>query len=383
MADVVLLLLRLVLRVLQIKLRLRPSLQGLMKLSKPSASVSEGGAEKSCLPSYTLSMPLTVQHSDVKKYMLAVENSSDSTGGSRSPAGNLSRLEGSFTDPAHTTLFLAAMAQPASLILLAQSDCPVQPLGAVNVRNRFELLNRNLGQQVINAACRSESMPYPSEVRARFLPVTRIVKRGIEVDVSVSVVALPRGDAKGEIEMFRQVFTILEFVRWSKIDMSDSRTTAETIHTKDSERVGANHPDAVPGDARNDARALCRMGAQDPRLWAALCRDYNPIHHLALAARLAGFAGKIAHGNHVVARVFSELQGQRPQWTSPDDKTSGSLVMEVAFRKPVVVPCVLQIQLHTPIFASNEPHPLTQSTRTTICKDDKVFIEVFLKSYPA
>ena len=39
----------------------------------------------------------------------------------------------------------------------------------------------------------------------------------------------------------------------------------------------------------------------------ALCKDYNPIHVSAIAAKLFGFPGKFAHRNQVAASMIKSI----------------------------------------------------------------------------
>jgi hypothetical protein len=57
----------------------------------------------------------------------------------------------------------------------------------------------------------------------------------------------------------------------------------------------------------NEPEQIIDFPSDAPKAWSKGCNDINPIHMTSLAARLFGFPGKIAHGNHVVAIVTEQL----------------------------------------------------------------------------
>ena len=83
------------------------------------------------------------------------------------------------------------------------------------------------------------------------------------------------------------------------------------------------------------------MSVDDPLKWAAICKDYNFIHLSGAAAKAFGLPGKIAHGNHAVAKALHQLKDSRS--LQPPFTTSSW--MEVQFRRPMVVPGVFDVSL--------------------------------------
>jgi hypothetical protein len=67
------------------------------------------------------------------------------------------------------------------LLLLASPTCSISPLGAVNVRNRFEPMRPDL------CSLQSLTGQHSAGVVAKLRNETRVVKRGIEHDVEASV----------------------------------------------------------------------------------------------------------------------------------------------------------------------------------------------------
>ena len=277
----------------------------------------------------SLCMPLRTSQGDIDAFSLAVREASKSG----FPSSNVDTL-----------LFLSAVSEPAMLLLLAQKHCKVRPLGSVNVRNRFELLRpdlctpqylRSFNGAVLNATCSK---------------VVRKVKRGFEIDLTVSV-DVPSGQDGSFTTMFRQIFTILQFAN-VQADVSPFSS--------------------VNSDPNWLYPLPFRVNYDEPSFWARVCKDYNPIHTSTIAAKAFGFPGKIAHGNHVAAKAFDVLtksasapsciglsHSQEPLW------------MEVMFRRPVIVPA----QLETTISQSTLKKDGTSFTAFEILNQSKVCIE--------
>ncbi len=69
------------------------------------------------------------------------------------------------------------------------------------------------------------------------------------------------------------------------------------------------------------------------RRYAAVSGDRNPIHMHALAAKLFGFPGAIAHGMWTKARALAAIESSLPEF----------LGVEVQFRKPIVLPARVEL----------------------------------------
>jgi hypothetical protein len=131
------------------------------------------------------------------------------------------------------------------------------------------------------------------------------VKRGWEVTIVVELVL-------GTDTLYRQFFTFLQF---------------------------AKHPippsaDKISDPALNRSSSI-RLTGNDPYLWAALSRDYNPIHFSSLLAKLFGFKSMIAHGNHVLAKGLAKLEIDG----------EGIKNLEVEFRRPAFIPSELDVSI--------------------------------------
>lgn len=253
----------------------------------------------------TLSSPFSISEDDIVRYHQAI--------GSPKRTGRISDLA--------LPLFLSAVTEPAMLLLLASPRCPINPLGAVNVRNRFEVLRAELCQP------RLFMRQHSAGLVAKMLNGSRRVKRGIEYDLEVAVMVPDQSEVGNVafITVFRQVFTMLEFRKTQSSENAGSASVTKT--------------EAIPIEASSETSEIS-FSSYEPLKWAALCKDYNLIHLTGLAAKLFGLPGKLAHGNHVVAKAIQQLEDDgKTQW-----QRESSYCMEVQFRRPVVVPTVLTLQ---------------------------------------
>jgi acyl dehydratase len=276
-----------------------------------SCTTSNGSIE---LPELELCMPLVVTDNDVERYFMAV---------GPGPAVN-AKEQANALKGAGLALFLSAVTEATMLLLLAHSKSPIQPLGAVNVRNTFKLLEPSL-----------VSIPKLAEpgvmwlVRAALKKQTRRAKRGVECEF---VISLWRHVDSGGLVVFEQSFTMLQFVK----------------HIKGS-KVAISEVSSIPAEPKPAALTLpIHLDSTSPSKWARICKDYNPIHTSVVLAKVFGFPAKLAHGNLVLASAIeaakqSQTKGSKTSWQSrlsEDQKCE----IQVAFRRPVVVPATLEAQ---------------------------------------
>lgn len=205
------------------------------------------------------------------------------------------------------------------LLLVAKRGCPIQPLGAVNVRNSFKLFRPELCK--ISDLLSVEG----AMVVAALGSEARIVKRGVEFDLIVELgVKVFDGDTTEMKTVFRQVFTMLQFARIPKnVKLSEVSQKPEFEFKLDSEKQPEGQVQ-LPWDG--------------PKEWARVCKDYNPVHISSLAAELYGLPGKIAHGNHMAALALAKVERKS---LKPD----GRLSLDVKFKRPVTVPARLDIRV--------------------------------------
>lgn len=322
-SDIALLIGVFIVRAIRIRLGLQQRLVGL-------AEGHPRGSSSTALPTHALTFPFRIFPDNVSAYSTALQKGKFNPTTGSTPESTIAKRD-VLGNPTHLSLFLSAISEPAFLILLAQRDCPIQPLGAVNVKNVFKLMEMDLALELVKSA--SDNASIQAKATARFLPEIRKVKRGIEIDIVVSVWVSSHDKNDPYTEVFQQIFTILEFARW-KSPVIEQKTAPSA----------ANVPTADEHSSLSSPKPTVRMHESDPARWAALCLDYNPIHHIKLAARLAGFRGKLAHGNHVAARAIESLGNSFKQFVTTDAEAHDQgFMMEVAFKRPVVVPSNLQV----------------------------------------
>ncbi|KAF1991355.1 Thioesterase/thiol ester dehydrase-isomerase [Aulographum hederae CBS 113979] len=263
-------------------------------------------------PNISLSSPLNLTSHDLELYLSSLLG----------PSFHHRKLPWS---PHHTLLFLTATSSPTLLLLLAKRGCPINPLGAVNVRNRFELLRSDLCEVGERGMRGGGGM----RARARVVRGGR-VRRGVEWVCEVGVWVPEEGEGGREVEVFRQEVTLLEFGKGTG-EKSESKKASATESKAEAEST------EEPQEGKADPFPIF-MDKNDPSSWAAICKDYNPIHMSNFVAKMFGFPGKIAHGNHVVARAVEALGGEALEGGK-------GLWMEVEFRRPVVLPAKLEVEV--------------------------------------
>lgn len=260
------------------------------------------------IPSLTISMPVSISANDVDRYAIAVQ--------SDRPARVL-------TDERHLLLFLAAITEPAMLLLLAKRTCPLRPLGSVNVRNRMELLRPDLCMSLITSTTNN------AVATATLTSPLKLVKRGVEGKLEVEL-TIPDSGNKKPIPIFRQAFTILQFVATKPSQQTQ-------LEGSDQSAEGQSHPASVVHSLN--------LGGQMPLRWAAICKDYNPIHTSNLAAKFFGFRTKIAHGNHAIAMAVEVLRTRPSILPSTVEANYRPIWMETEFKRPMTIPNELKIQV--------------------------------------
>ncbi|KAK6529574.1 hypothetical protein TWF281_008745 [Arthrobotrys megalospora] len=255
------------------------------------------------MPKLSVSMPFKLTEKDINLYTIATS----------------STREDLDADKAAKALFLSAVTEPCMLLLVAKRGCPIQPLGAVNVRNSFEILRPEL--------CKISDLQSAegAMVVATLAPEARIVKRGVEFDLIVELgVNILDGDTTEMKTVFRQVFTMLQFARIPKnVKLSEISQKREFEFKLDSE---------------TQPEGQIQLAWDGPRKWARVCKDYNPIHIWSLAAELYGLPGRIAHGNHMAALALAKVER----------KSLGldrGLALDVMFKRPVTVPAKLDVRV--------------------------------------
>ncbi|KAK6334956.1 hypothetical protein TWF718_010397 [Orbilia javanica] len=255
------------------------------------------------MPKLSVSMPFKVTEKDIDLYTKATSSTRESLD----------------ADEASKALFLSAVTEPCMLLLVAKRKCPIQPLGAVNVRNSFKLYRPEL------CSLSDLQSAEGAMVVATLGSEARIVKRGVEFDLIVELgLKVLDGDTTEMKTVFRQVFTMLQFARIPKnVKLSEVSRKPEFEFKLDSEKT---------------PEGQVQLAWSGPRDWARVCKDYNPIHIWSLAAELYGLPGKIAHGNHMAALALAKVERKS---VKPD----GGFALDVKFKRPVIVPAKLDVRV--------------------------------------
>lgn len=95
---------------------------------------------------------------------------------------------------------------------------------------------------------------------------------------------------------------------------------------------------------QTSSKEVLQIEADVPSKWATLCKDYNPIHISAIAAKLFGFPGSRSR-NQVAASMIESIVAAAKTKTKDlwFDSERGSF-MEVEFKRPMVVPLYLRVE---------------------------------------
>jgi len=269
-----------------------------------TGSGGDGGSYE--LPELAVSMPFRFTEAYLGLYAAALNTGSEASVAYNDPKVLLDSA-------AKMCVLLSAFSEPAMLLVLGHHRSPVRPLGAVNVRNKFDVLRPDLctADVLMKGRC---------GVVARLVRQARRVKRGLEIDVVVEIVSY---EEEPVVVVYRQVFTMLQFMRSNK-------------------RIGvsAKQKDELSIDelARQAKSRPFTMTMSSPTAWARVCKDYNPIHMSKVAAKIFGFRSTIAHGNHALAVALEQFESNHDFSCDTKDKPFS---MEVQFRKPIVLPATL------------------------------------------
>ncbi|GIZ42486.1 hypothetical protein CKM354_000575600 [Cercospora kikuchii] len=235
-------------------------------------------------------------------------------------------------------LFLPAQTVPLIITILANRNCPIRPLGAVNTRNVFHFLNPALCRDTtaLKAAAAAGELSYGARFGGETRPGRRR-KRGVEFCVAIEVFT------SNEI-VLRQECYFLQFLPKNALPKWDGKEQPK--------------PEAVTIQD-NVINCKLSLSSEDPIRWAATSKDYNPIHVSKIGANLFGFKNVIAHGNHVGALAvqqlhkdasFSSSEAYRTCWQS-----DRPFSIELDFTRPFILPATADIQWLTQRDASEQP----------------------------
>ncbi|OAA78875.1 Ricin B lectin [Akanthomyces lecanii RCEF 1005] len=296
------------------------------------------------LPALSVTSTLAIDEDDLLRFDAATSPGSKKASSAKAQSNSAAEN--------NRSLLIAGLVNPLMSILLANRNLPIHPFGAVNTRNTFTFLDPE--------ACR-----YPTQVLDPTRGITvsaslggpsnpgRRVKRGIEFEIYFEVAALRRGDTSPTV-IFKQVGAVLAHLpRDTKPLYRDLSSTLAV------DGAGEEEDEKEPAWMSADGE-IVELGMRAPKKWAALCRDYNPIHISSILARAFGFPGKIAHGNHALARAVELIARDPPRVMTPglstadkaslllsrsDDGKETPSALEVHFKRPMVLPSRLGLEV--------------------------------------
>lgn len=202
------------------------------------------------------------------------------------------------------TLLLAGLINPLMSIMLTNRNNPIMPFGCVNTKNRFEYLDAKppAGHYIVTATLGGDEN------------LARRVKRGIEFDVVFVAKHAERG------QVFRQVATVLAYLP----------SRHKPLYKAPEPKAAASGESEWK--ATKQDKVELKFNA--PFDWAAVCKDYNPIHMSSGLAKAFGFPSKIAHGNHVLASFIHKF-GKLP---------TKSFAIDVDFKRPMRLPLSMDVE---------------------------------------
>ncbi|KAM3506272.1 hypothetical protein MY11210_007624 [Beauveria gryllotalpidicola] len=302
------------------------------------------------LPALSITSTLDIDDDDLLRFDAAT-----SPGTKKSVSAVSSSKNDPLSAPAaenNRSLLVAGLINPLMSILLANRNLPIHPFGAVNTRNTFTFLDPE--------ACR-----YPTQVLDLTRGITvsaslggpsnrgRRVRRGIEFEIYFEVAALRRGDTSPTV-IFKQVGAVLAHLPRDTKPLYRVPSPTAAVDG-DGEQGPGQEPAWMSADGE-----IVELGMRAPKKWAALCRDYNPIHMSSILARAFGFPGKIAHGNHALARAVELIARDPSRVMTPGPTTADKAVLllsrsdtgketpsalEVQFKRPMVLPSRLGLEV--------------------------------------
>jgi acyl dehydratase len=208
---------------------------------------------------------------------------------------------------ANTTAVFASVF-PCLIELLTMPAFPFPLLGGVHVRSRLTALRpfrTDGGSTGSGSECFVSSAWDPrADVRR--------VKRGYECDIHMSVYSAERSSSSG-------TGTVQYIERWKSTNTFLMMTRGNIAGAPQSAAEGATDGATAMLSAVPFAPSTAVVGnpivlpADLGRRWAAVTGDFNPIHVSALAAKLFGFRGTIAHGMCVLHQAMAQLPAPASQ----------------------------------------------------------------------
>lgn len=176
----------------------------------------------------------------------------------------------------------------------------------------------------------SPEFPYPAIGTVHLsnsVTAHRYLRPGEVVDVTVQCQP-PRPHAKGAtVDFVTQIRTADDLV-WE----STSTYLRRGVTASGSESLPADQLEQIPVGT-----VQWSLPSDLGRQYAAVSGDHNPIHLYPVTAKALGFPRQIAHGMWSMARCVAAIENRLPE----------AVTVEVAFKKPIVLPGTVSFGLHS------------------------------------
>ena len=306
----------------------------------PSLIAGKTGTQEFDLPEIRSEGVLRIEHEDIATFLKAVDSQATD---SSTPEKDSREIVNPF--------FLVSQTVPLVIAIIASRSCPIKPLGAVNTKNVLRFLNPVLCRdaKALKAAADADELSYGASLKT----TGRRRKRGVEFCLSIDVFT------STDIIMRQECF-FLQFLPRSVEPKWDGTSD-------ESQEISAKQCHGVAG-------IPLVIRAEDPLLWADSSKDWNPIHVSTIGAKLFGFSNVIAHGNHLAALAFQQLQNisdasakeaRHLCWLS---KTPFSI--ELRFARPMVLPATASVK-----WERSDTGEAGSKARMTIWREGKMCME--------
>jgi len=239
-------------------------------------------------------------------------------------------------------LYPAVVLLYPNICLLASPDYPFPAVGSVHVYNTTTLMQPLSSKQKYKSVLAADK-------------TIRHAKKGSEVEFVSSMSDHTSGKS---VWTNSTKFLVMHNQR----KKSDTNTSAT---------VGAQStpwPEPETASLKLLLEDTWALGPNASREYAAVSKDYNPIHTSSLIAKLFGFPGIIMHGMYMITRAASECQ------QAMGDQVSYPLQVSTKFQRPCVLPQKVLFQVYTIHGSRKDLYFVVKG------KNDKVLLDGYLKA---
>lgn len=232
-------------------------------------------------------------------------------------------------------LYPAVVLLYPNICLLASPEYPFPAVGSVHVYNTTTLLQPLSSKQKYNSVLAADK-------------TVKHAKKGSEVEFVSSM-----SDTSGKIVWTNSTKFLVMHNQRKKSD-----STAGVQSTP--------WPEPETATLKLLLEDTWVLGPNASREYAAVSKDYNPIHTSSIVAKLFGFPGIIMHGMYMITRAASECQ------QAMGDHISYPLEVSTKFQRPCVLPQKVLFQIFTINGSRKQLYFVVKG------KNDKVLLDGYL-----